>query len=46
MCLLRRESAVEWNSTYSWNLELPNIQMNTFDRKQHYNVPSAVKEVL
>ena len=25
-----------------WNLQLPNILMNTFESKQHYDVPCAI----
>ena len=32
----------ELNSTYSWNPQLPNIRIDTFEKKQHYNVPCAI----
>ena len=31
------------NSTYRWNLQLPYIRMDTFERKHHYNLPCATR---
>ena len=31
--------AAEYNSTWSWNLRLPKICMDKFERSQHYYVP-------
>ena len=40
--LVEKKWLLKKNSTYNWNLKLPNIQMDTIERKQRYNVPCAI----